>query len=220
MCGGFWLYGVFSFLIFFFKQKTAYEMRISDWSSDVCSSDLLEIVPAADLRDEVARARFVDAVQAVAPQVSGVPVTIVEAGRAVVIAFAQAMLLAFVAIVVLLLVVLRSPLDTLLVLAPLVLAALLTVAVGAVSGLPFNFANVIVLPLLLGLGVDSGIHYVLRAREQAGGAVASPVNSTPRAILLSALTTIASFGAPSLSPHPGTARSEEHTSELQSLMRL
>src|SRR3546814_1020971 len=91
---------------------------------------LLEIVPAADLRDEVARARFVDAVQAVAPQVSGVPVTIVEAGRAVVIAFAQAMLLAFVAIVVLLLVVLRSPLDTLLVLAPLVLAALLTVAVG------------------------------------------------------------------------------------------
>src|SRR3546814_8399156 len=89
MCGGFWLYGVFSFLIFFFKQKTAYEMRISDWSSDVCSSDLLEIVPAADLRDEVARARFVDAVQAVAPQVSGVPVTIVEAGRAVVIAFAQ-----------------------------------------------------------------------------------------------------------------------------------
>src|SRR3546814_8612727 len=83
------------------------------------------------------------------------------------------MLLAFVAIVVLLLVVLRSPLDTLLVLAPLVLAALLTVAVGAVSGLPFNFANVIVLPLLLGLGVDSGIHYVLRAREQAGGAVAS-----------------------------------------------
>src|SRR3546814_4894390 len=32
---------VFSFVFFFFKQKTAYEMRISDWSSDVCSSDLL-----------------------------------------------------------------------------------------------------------------------------------------------------------------------------------
>src|SRR3546814_5035602 len=36
MCGG----GVY-FVLFFFKQKTAYEMRISDWSSDVCSSDLL-----------------------------------------------------------------------------------------------------------------------------------------------------------------------------------
>src|SRR3546814_4252893 len=34
-------------LLFFFKQKTAYEMRISDWSSDVCSSDL----PAQDRRD-------------------------------------------------------------------------------------------------------------------------------------------------------------------------
>src|SRR3546814_6129740 len=33
-------YCIFSFVVFFFKQKTAYEMRISDWSSDVCSSDL------------------------------------------------------------------------------------------------------------------------------------------------------------------------------------
>src|SRR3546814_2861791 len=36
-------------LLFFFKQKTAYEMRISDWSSDVCSSDLLVALPGADL---------------------------------------------------------------------------------------------------------------------------------------------------------------------------
>src|SRR3546814_8718300 len=35
-----WSHSLFSFCIFFFKQKTAYEMRISDWSSDVCSSDL------------------------------------------------------------------------------------------------------------------------------------------------------------------------------------
>src|SRR3546814_6083319 len=40
-------------LLFFFKQKTAYEMRISDWSSDVCSSDLIE-------RDALARVRGVD----------------------------------------------------------------------------------------------------------------------------------------------------------------
>jgi hypothetical protein len=62
-----------------------------------------------------------------------------------------------------------------------------------------------VLPLLLGLGVDSGIHYVIRAREEAGGKLAGATNSTPRAILLSALTTVASFGALSLSQHPGTA---------------
>src|SRR3546814_12180514 len=52
---------------------------------------LLELVPAADLRDEVARARFVDAVQAVSPQVSGVPATIVAARPAVVLPFAHAL---------------------------------------------------------------------------------------------------------------------------------
>ncbi|MEQ8355091.1 MAG: MMPL family transporter [Kiloniellaceae bacterium] len=182
---------------------------------------LIEVLPAEDLRDPAARERFVAAVQAVVPNVSGVPVTIVEAGQAVVAAFVQASLLALAAIALLLLVVLRSPLDTLLVLLPLLLAALLTVAVGVVFGLPFNFANVIVLPLLLGLGVDSGIHYVMRAREEKAGApdvmrvreekagdsggAAKPANSTPRAIFLSAATTLASFGALSLSAHPGTA---------------
>jgi len=166
---------------------------------------LLEVIPSADLRDQAARARFVDALQAVVPHIAGAPVTIVEAGRAVIAAFAEATLLALAAIALLLLVVLRSPLDALLVLAPLALAALLTVAVGVMIGLPFNFANVIALPLLLGLGVDSGIHMVTRAREEAGGKAASPSNSTPRAILLSALTTLASFGSLSISRHLGTA---------------
>ncbi len=165
---------------------------------------LVEVMPEADLRDPAARERFVAAVQAEVPNVSGVPVTIVEAGWAVVTAFAEATVLALCAIALLLLVVLRSPLDTLLVLLPLTLAAVLTVAAGVVFDLPFNFANVIVLPLLLGLGVDSGIHYVMRAREEKAGAVA-PTNSTPRAIFLSALTTLASFGALSISQHPGTA---------------
>ena len=169
---------------------------------------LIEVIPVEDLRDPAARARFVAAVQAVVPNVSGVPVTIVEAGWAVVVAFLQASVLALCVIALLLLIVLRSPLDTVLVLLPLLLAALLTVAVGVVFGLPFNFANVIVLPLLLGLGVDSGIHYVMRAREDRAkdrAHVPHPSNSTPRAIFLSAITTVASFGALSISQHPGTA---------------
>jgi uncharacterized protein len=172
---------------------------------------LIEAIPVEDLRDPAARERFVDALQALVPDVSGAPVTIVAAGRAVVTAFVEASVLALAAIALLLLLVLRSPLDTLLVLVPLLLAALLTVAVGVILALPFNFANVIVLPLLLGLGVDSGIHYVMRAREASAGAATDSaagigaVNSTPRAILLSALTTLASFGALSLSGHPGTA---------------
>ena len=168
---------------------------------------LIEIEPREDLRDPAARARFVDAVQAVVPTVSGTPVTIVAAGRAVVTAFAQASLLALCAITLLLWLVLRSLRDCLLVLTPLLLAAAMTVAAGVALDLPFNFANVIVLPLLLGLGVDSGIHSVMRARELRARPAGAPaaVNSTPRAILLSALTTLSSFGALSLSSHPGTA---------------
>src|SRR3546814_3455592 len=40
------------FLFFFFKQKTAYEMRISDWSSDVCSSDLVDLTGSDRLIDQ------------------------------------------------------------------------------------------------------------------------------------------------------------------------
>src|SRR3546814_9560792 len=56
----------YSLILFFFKQKTAYEVRISDWSSDVCSSDLIEFVPvvARAAVTPVERARVVD-VQAV-----------------------------------------------------------------------------------------------------------------------------------------------------------
>jgi predicted RND superfamily exporter protein len=89
------------------------------------------------------------------------------------------------------------------VLAPLLLAAVLTVAATVVFGLPFNFANVIVLPLLFGLGVASGLHIVLRARQTGPRRVL--MTSTPRAVLFSALTTVGSFGALALSGHKGTA---------------
>ena len=167
----------------------------------------VEVLPAEDLRVPAARARFVDAVRAIAPQVTGTPVTLTEAGRAVIQAFGEAAAYALILIVVLLLVVLRSARDSLMVLAPLVLAALLTVGATVALDIPFNFANVIVLPLLFGLGVASGIHMVIRARATGGGSDGGGLlaTSTPRAVLFSALTTIGSFGALALSSHRGTA---------------
>ena len=90
-----------------------------------------------------------------------------------------------------------------LVLIPIGLAGLLTLAASALLSLPFNFANVIVLPLLIGLGVDSGIHLVSRAHEGDGHALLT--TSTPKAVFLSALTTLASFGTLAVSSHQGTA---------------
>src|SRR3546814_7595124 len=48
------------FWFFFFKQKTAYEMRISDWSSDVCSSDLRKLPDTAQLQPKLRQRRASD----------------------------------------------------------------------------------------------------------------------------------------------------------------
>ncbi len=164
----------------------------------------VEILPEGNMDENHALRRFVDRARTVAPDITGAPVVILGAGDAVTRAMYQAMLTAFAAIMLLLLVVLRSIKDTLLVLAPLSLAAVLTVASAVMLDLAFNFANVIVLPLLLGLGVASGIHLVMRARGEAAGVLLSET-STPRAVMFSALTTVGSFGSLALSGHRGTA---------------
>lgn len=164
----------------------------------------LVVHPKEDMQDRAALTRFVAAVRAVAPAASGAPVVILEAGEAVLAAFWQAAALSVALIVVLLLVVLDRRQDVVLIFAPLVLAALLTVAASVLLDRPFNFANVIVLPLLFGLGVASGIHLVIRERE-ADGANSALETSTPRAVVFSALTTIGSFGSIAISSHPGTA---------------
>jgi hopanoid biosynthesis associated RND transporter like protein HpnN len=165
----------------------------------------LEIRPVADLDDREARTRFLAAVRDVAPLATGTPLVMEASGRAVVQAFQQAILTALALIVLLLALLLRRPVMVAQVLAPLLLAALVTVAAMVVLGVAFNYANVIALPLLLGVGVDSGIHLVHRTRSAPPGHGEVLATSTSRAVLVSALTTICSFGNLVISPHPGTA---------------
>ncbi len=163
------------------------------------------VFPREDLSDTDAMRRFVAAVHTVAPNAIGFPVIYLEAGDAVVRAFQQAFLLALLAVTVLLLLLLRPKSDIFLILLPLLLAGALTGAASVLMNIPFNFANVIALPLLLGIGVDSGIHMVhrMRAAPPANGHMLQ--TSTARAVLYSSLTTICSFGNLALSPHRGMA---------------
>jgi len=165
----------------------------------------VEAAPAVDLEDRQALGRFVAEARAVAPAVTGSPVVMLEASDAVLEAFRQAFLGALALIAVLLLVVLRSLRLTLLVLVPLLLGGLLTVAGTVLLGLSFNFANVIALPLLLGAGVDYGVHTVGRFRAEGGHSERLASSSTARAVLYSALSTIVGFGNLALSSHPGLA---------------
>ena len=154
--------------------------------------------------DRDALRRFVEAVRGTVPQAIGPPITVFEAGNTVVDAFLQATATAIIAIALLLAVTLRSLRSVAIGFLPLVLAASIAIAAMVATGLSFNHANVIVLPLLFGLGVANGIH--LLARERREGAASPAIrSSTPRAVLFSALTTAASFASLGISHHPGTA---------------
>ena len=174
---------------------------VRDWTTPDGRSRV-EVYPAGNQNDNETLARFVAAVRRVAPGATGAPVSIQESGRTVVGAFAEAGALALAAISLLLLFVLRSLRDTLLTLAPLFLAGLLTLAISVLIGLPLNFANIIALPLLFGIGVAFNIYFVMAWRR---GATDFLQSSLTRAILFSALTTTAAFGSLCFSNHPGTA---------------
>jgi hypothetical protein len=175
-----------------------------DWVSQAGEAKVMAR-PAIGIHDNRALERFADAALAAAPNATGAPIIITEAGRVVVAAFIEASVIAFTLITLVLIVVLRSAADVLLVLLPLALAILLTGGTSALLGLDLNFANVIVLPLLLGLGVSGAIHVVMRRRAPSTSEASAGPNSTPRAVLFSALTTIASFGSLAVAPHPGMA---------------
>ncbi len=165
----------------------------------------VQVVPRENILDSAALRRFVLAVRSVAPDAIDAPVTIYESGRAVVTSFIQATLYALVVITLFLLIELRSFSVTGLILLPLVLAILLTAASSVLLGIPLNFANVIVVPLLLGVGVHSGIIFILRYQTEPRADGNMLKTSTARALLISTLTTLISTGSLAFSPHRGIA---------------
>jgi uncharacterized protein len=162
----------------------------------------IEVFPKGDAHDPAVLAQFVAAVRTIAPGATGTPVTIQEAGRLITSSFVEAGIVAVAAITLLLFAVLRRTREVLLVIAPLLLAAMLTLAITALFDMPLNYANIIALPLLLGIGVAFDIYFVMNWRAGESRHLQS---STARAVLFSALTTMSAFGSLALSNDPGTA---------------
>ncbi|WP_150045961.1 MMPL family transporter [Methylomonas rhizoryzae] len=165
----------------------------------------IQIFPKQDLNDLGHLQEFITQVQAIAPNVTDLPVMYWESMKSVLAAFRQAILTALVSIALLLLVIRRSVVDTLLVMTPLVLAGLFTMASTVLTGTPVNFANIIALPLLMGLGVDNGIHMVERLHHSLAEDQNIYESSTARGMYYGALTTISSFAGLAFSPHQGIA---------------
>lgn len=166
---------------------------------------LVAVYPSGDIGDNESLRRFVRSVQQVAPQATGIPVISLEAGNAVIDAFIQAFSFTLIGVTVALLFMLRSLKYTLLVLVPLLLSSIFTGVFTVMLDMPFNFANIIALPLLLGLGIDSSLNMVQRSIGQQDKSENLVHTSTPRAVFYSALTTLVGFGSLMFSPHEGTA---------------
>ena len=165
----------------------------------------LQVFPADDLDNDAEWRHFVESVGQVTPLATGQAVLSIASGDAIVQAFLEAFVYAFTAILVLLLLTLRQRADIALILGPLLLGGGLTLATMGFLDVPLNFANIIALPLLLGIGVDSAIHMVRRTRTGEVPLSNLLLTSTGRAVLFSALTTACGFGNLAFSPHPGTA---------------
>jgi predicted RND superfamily exporter protein len=144
----------------------------------------------------------VEAVTAVAPTATGEAIGIQKAGETIVDAFIQAATLALISIAVLLFLTLKRFLDVALTLFPLLLACVVTLELCVILDMPLNFANIIALPLLLGVGVAFKIYYIMAWREGRSGLLASPLT---RAVFFSGMTTAVAFGSLWLSNHPGTS---------------
>ena len=145
---------------------------------------------------------FARAVLKAYPNAIGGPVSILESGNTVVHAFIEAGALALFSIAIILWIVLRRLTDVLLTLLPLLLAGAVTLEICVLIGMPLNFANIIALPLLLGVGVAFKIYYIMAWREGRTNLLQS---SLTRAVIWSALTTATAFGSLWLSAHPGTS---------------
>jgi predicted RND superfamily exporter protein len=158
--------------------------------------------PKGDANDNETLRQFARAVLAEFPEAVGGPISILESGNTVVKAFFHAGAYALISITILLWLVLGRFGDVLLTLVPLLLAGLVTLEICVLIGMPLNFANIIALPLLLGVGVAFKIYYIMAWRAGQTDLLQS---SLTRAVIWSALTTATAFGSLWLSNHPGTS---------------
>ena len=162
----------------------------------------VEALPKGDPNDNDNLRKFASAILAAEPTAIGGPVSILKSGDTVVEAFVHAGIYALLVIGILLWITLKRFTDVLMTLVPLLVAGAVTMEICVLIGLPLNFANIVALPLLLGIGVAFKIYYIVAWRSGRTNLLQS---SLTRAIFFSALTTATAFGSLWLSSHPGTS---------------
>ncbi|MBJ6727687.1 MMPL family transporter [Geomesophilobacter sediminis] len=164
---------------------------------------LLQVAPKEEIFEYKPLKAFLHDIRSVDPHATGEPVMVYESMTIMRDAYRDAFLYAFGAIVVILLVAFRSVKYTLIGLVPLIVGILFMISGMYLFGISFNSANIIVMPLVLGIAVDSGIYIINRYRREEGSPASVIASSTGLGVLLNTLTIMASFGALMVAHHQG-----------------
>ncbi len=163
---------------------------------------VLHVYCKGDIWDKPTAERFVRDVRSVDPEATGNPLQIYEASRQMNESYVKAACYALAVIVVILLFDFRSVGLTLLALSPLFLGMLQLFGLMGWLGIPLNPANMIVLPLILGIGIDTGVHIVHDFHLQGNG-YRRTSSSTATAVVVNSLTTMVGFGSLMVASHQG-----------------
>ncbi|USD99541.1 MMPL family transporter [Vibrio sp. SCSIO 43133] len=163
---------------------------------------LVAVTPKGDMTNVHELEQFISQVKKIASNATGRAVAEQEVGSIIVQAFQAAILMSVFGIALILIWTVDKKRDVILIFIPLGLAAITTLGMMHWFNLSMNMANIIVIPLIFGLGVDNGIHIVKRFRA-VRNIDAFFKTSTPKASLISCLTTLATFGALIVAEHRG-----------------
>ncbi|MGA9216804.1 MAG: MMPL family transporter [Methylocella sp.] len=172
---------------------------VRDWVTPD-GRERVDVLPKGNPNDDATIRNFARAVLTAEPRATGKSVKILEWAETMIRALIQAVALAFCVIAILLWIALRRVGDVLLTLVPLAVALLATLEICALTGFELNYANIIALPVLLGVGVAFKIYYVMAWRQGQTDFLQSALT---RAVFFSALLTGTAFGSLWLSSNPG-----------------
>ena len=164
---------------------------------------LLQVAPKHEIFEHGPLQEFVSQVKGIVPHATGEPVMVYESLTVLRDSYLKAFGYAFIGIAVILLINFKSLRFALI--GSLPLAAGLVIMIGGMwlAGVSFNSANIIVLPLILGVGIDSAIYIINRYRQGTETPAQVTLSSAGIGVFLNALTILFSFGALMVAHHQG-----------------
>lgn len=162
---------------------------------------LLQVFPNTDIWERPNQEKFVTQLRQIDPDITGTPVQLFEYTSLLVQSYLDAGKYAIIAIIILTLIHFRSIVAVTLALLPVFMGAIWTIAWMVFNNIPFNPANIMTLPLVIGIGVTNAIHILNRYAEE--GKIEFLSLSTGKAVIVSGLTTIAGFASLTLAKHQG-----------------